>query len=106
MNRKVPKSVTIGGQKFAIVIDPADNENFGEMHFDTRKIVLGSKCLAKASILRETLRHELLHAALHVSGIAFSEAYDEESIVRCIENIFFPAWDAIHKKLTTYENAV
>jgi len=100
MNRKVPRSVSVGGHKFSIVVSPIDDGSFGEMRFDERKIVISTKCLNKQTLLRETLRHEILHAALHISGVAFSEIYDEENIVRAIENIFFPAWNSIHKKLT------
>lgn len=103
MNRKVPRSVSIGGQKFAIVVAALEDDGYGEMRFDDRKIVISSKCLAKQSLLRETLRHEVLHAALHVSGVAFSESYDEENIVRAIEHIFFPAWTNLHEKLNAYE---
>jgi Zn-dependent peptidase ImmA (M78 family) len=69
------------------------------MSFDERKITLNTTCLAKASIMRETLRHEMLHAALHVSGVSFLERYEEETVVRAIENIYFPAWDGIKAKL-------
>lgn len=103
MNRKVPRSVSIGGQKFSIVIAPLEDGDYGEMNFDERRIVISTRCATKASTLRETLRHEVLHAALHVSGVAFSEIYDEENIVRAIENIFFPAWTTLHKKLNAYE---
>jgi hypothetical protein len=36
-----------------------------------------------------------------MSGVSFSDKYDEENVVRAIENIFFPAWNALHKKLET-----
>jgi hypothetical protein len=69
------------------------------MIFDERRIVINTICLAKASLLRETLRHEILHAALHVSGVSFLERYDEEALVRAIDHIFFPAWDTVKAKL-------
>jgi len=98
--KNIPHSVTIGGIKFRIVIAAIESGDFGRMSFDERKITLNTTCLAKASIMRETLRHEMLHAALHISGVSFSERYDEENIVRAIEHIFYPAWDKIHTKLT------
>jgi Zn-dependent peptidase ImmA (M78 family) len=99
--KKPPSSVMIGGIKFRIVIAPLDNGDFGRMLFDEKKILLNTTCLAKASLMRETLRHEMLHAALHMSGVSFSERYDEENVVRAIEHIFFPAWDKLHAKLTS-----
>jgi hypothetical protein len=89
----------IGGIRFQIVCQPIDEGDYGRMIFDQRKIVINTVCLAKASLLRETLRHEILHAALHVSGVSFLERYDEEALVRAIDHIFHPAWESIRAKL-------
>ena len=76
-------------------------EEWGHYVHDDGIIRLSSRCLSKASTLRETLRHEMLHAALNISGAAFMDKFDEEVIVRAIDAIFFPAWDAMRKKLET-----
>jgi hypothetical protein len=99
MKRKLPASVMIGGIRFAIVCQKIDEGDYGRMIFDERRIVINTICLAKASLLRETLRHEILHAALHVSGVSFLERYDEEALVRAMDHIFFPAWDTVKAKL-------
>jgi len=99
--KKIPRSVDIGGIRFRIVICAIENGDFGRMLFDERKILISTKCLAKDSLLRETLRHEIFHAAMYVSGVAFLEKYEDETITRAIENIFFPSWDKIHAKLTS-----
>jgi hypothetical protein len=99
MKRKLPTSVMIGGIRFAIVYQPIDEGDYGRMIFDQRKIAINTICLAKASLLRETLRHEILHAALHVSGVSFLEHYDEEAIVRAMDHIFHPVWDKIRERL-------
>ena len=99
MQRKLPSSVMIGGIRFAIVCQKIDEGDYGRMIFDERKIVISTICLAKAQLLRETLRHEILHAALHVSGVSFLERYDEEALVRAMDHIFFPAWELIRQKL-------
>jgi hypothetical protein len=99
MKRKLPASVMIGGIRFAIVCQPIDEGDYGRMIFDERRIVINTICLAKASLLRETLRHEILHAALHVSGVSFLERYDEEALVRAMDHIFFPAWNTVKVKL-------
>lgn len=93
----LPQFVTIGGQRFRIII--REMEDWGHLIFDLREIHLSSKACAKRSTLRETLRHEMLHAALHLSGVSFADRYDEESTVRAIENIFFPAWEKTRKHL-------
>ena len=99
MKRKLPASIMIGGIRFAIVCQKIDEGDYGRMIFDERRIVINTICLAKASLLRETLRREILHAALHVSGVSFLERYDEEALVRAMDHIFFPAWDTVKVKL-------
>jgi len=99
MKAKLPSSVMIGGIRFAIAVEKLDGGDYGRMLFDERRILISTQCLAKAQTLRETLRHEILHAALHVSGVSFLERYEEETVVRAIENIYFPAWNSIRTKL-------
>ena len=88
----------IGGERFKILIKSM--EPWGEMHFDDREIRISHKAFTDQKILLDTLRHEMLHASLSVSGISWAESYDEEPIVRAIENIFFPAFDLIKNKIT------
>jgi hypothetical protein len=35
----------------------------------------------------------MLHASLYVAGVAFMDGYQDEPVVRAIENLFFPAWE-------------
>jgi len=99
MPAKLPKSVTIGGRLIAIRIDP-ELDSWGEYHADDKEIVLATKTLSKASSLRETLRHEILHASLDIAGLSYLKNFEEEAIVRCIDSIFHPAWEAVRKQLT------
>jgi len=99
MQRKLPSSVMIGGIRFQIVCQKIDDGDYGRMIFDDRKIIISTIGLAKAQLIRETLRHEILHAALHVSGVSFLERYDEEALVRAIDHIFHPAWESIRAKI-------
>ena len=98
MQGKFPKSVTIGGREITIRLDPL-LDSWGEYHSDEREIVLATRTLSKASSLRETLRHEMLHAALDIAGLTYIKAFEEEAIVRCIDNIFHPAWDQVRTQL-------
>ena len=77
-----------------------DLEEWGSYHHDLGEIWLATRALDKASTLRETLRHEIMHAALNISGVAFMEGFQEEAVVRCFEDIFFPAWHKLLPKLT------
>jgi len=99
MKAKLPSCVYIGGIRFTIAVEKLDGGDYGRMLFDERRILISTQCLAKAQTLRETLRHEILHAALHVSGASFLERYEEETVVRAVDHIFYPAWDSIKAKL-------
>jgi len=97
----LPISVEIGGVTIAIRIEKL--EAYGEYHGDEHEIVLSSRCLDKHSLMRETLRHEMLHAAFDICGISYLERFEEESVTRCIENVFFPAWEKVHHQITIIE---
>ena len=102
MRTSPPSLVNIGGKVITIRIDPK-LESWGEYHADDEEIVLASRTLERQSTLRETLRHERLHASLDIAGLSHLTVYQEEAIVRCIDNIFHPAWDKVRKQLTTLE---
>jgi len=93
-----PTSVNIGGRTITIRID-SKLEAWGEYHSDDREIIIAARTLEKKSTLRETLRHEILHASLDIAGLSHLTVYQEEAIVRCIDNIFYPAWDKARKQL-------
>jgi hypothetical protein len=97
-----PRSIHIGGKRVRITISKT-LEAYGEYHHDKAEIRLASRVLAKASDLRETLRHEMMHAAMSISGIAFMEKFEEESVVRCFEEIFFPSYEKVSEQLRNYQ---
>jgi hypothetical protein len=102
MKIKPPAFIDIGGRRIAIRIDPK-LEAWGEYHSDDREIILAARTLDKQSTLRETLRHEILHASLDIAGLSYLTTYQEEAIVRCVDCIFHPAWDKIRKQLSPSE---
>jgi len=79
--------------------DLGDDECYG-LYSHRRKRITIDKSL-KGKELIDTIRHEMLHAALGISGLAFCESYEEEAIVRCMDEIFFPAWDRFLKRFNT-----
>jgi len=89
MKTDPPAVINIGGRVITVRIDPR-LESWGEYHADEQEIVLASRTLEKQSTLRETLRHEILHVSLDVAGLSHLTVYQEEAIVRCIDNIFPP----------------
>jgi len=41
----------------------------------------------------------MMEASLLLSGVGFSENYEQEAVVRCMDEIFFPAWALIFKRI-------
>lgn len=93
---KIPPSVSIGGQEVEIVIEK-DLAEYGLFCLDDMRITLRS---ADVDIMESTLRHEMMHAAFSIAGISHSKTFEdmEECVVRCLENIFFPAWEKVIAK--------
>jgi hypothetical protein len=93
---KIPPSVSIGGQEVEIVIEK-DLAEYGLFCLDDMRITLRS---ADTDIMESTLRHEMMHAAFSIAGISHSKTFEdmEECVVRCLENIFFPAWERMIAK--------
>ena len=98
MPATLPKTVTVGGRRLRVVVAELEDD-WGRYEHDAGVVTISTMALAKRSTTRETLRHEILHAALQISGVGFCERYDEESVVRCLESLFWPAWDRIRKRL-------
>lgn len=96
---KLPKFVAVGGKKVKIVIDN-QLDDYGGYHHDQAEIRISRKALESEKDTMETLRHELVHAALAISGVSFNERMEEEAIVRCMDSIFFPAWDRLRNQMT------
>lgn len=89
----IPKSITMAGIRVRIKFrDLGDDDCYG-LYSHRRKLITIDKTL-KGKELLETIRHEMIHAALGISGLAYCEAYEEEAIVRCMDEIFFPRGNA------------
>jgi len=100
MDINLPKSVDIAGSKVKVEVCPFKGSNcddFGEYCHDERLIRINSKLSSRDTI--NTLRHEMMEAALLISGVGFSERYEQEAVVRCMEDIFFPAWGKVLLKI-------
>lgn len=86
----------IAGQRIKIHRTELD-DCYGQYLHEKRIIQLHKK-LPEQEII-PTLRHEMLHAAFHISGISFCESFQEEACIRCIDEVFFPAYERILKRL-------
>ena len=86
----------IAGQR--IKIQKADLDDCYGQYLHDKRIIQLHKNLPELQII-PTLRHEMLHAAFHISGISFCESFQEEACIRCIDEVFFPAYERILKRL-------
>lgn len=93
---KLPSSVKIAGQRIKIKVGKLDDA-YGQYEHDNR-IIWISNSIKDDKIKIETLRHELMEATLLISGVGWAENLQTECIVRCMEEIFFPAWESIKLK--------
>ena len=97
---KFPKTVTIAGRRIKLVVRAfkgADSDTFGEYFHDDKLIQINTGLDEK--IMLTTLRHEVMEASLYLSGLAWAERYEQEAVIRCMEEIFFPAWGVIFKRI-------
>ena len=88
----------MGGRKIAVRVD-SEIDDYGQYHSGERKILISAKIMENPKEVRETLRHEMMHAALDMAGISYMKAYEEESIIRAFDSLFFPAWEIVEKQL-------
>lgn len=92
----LPKSVLIAGRRIKIKLAELD-DCFGQYRHDDRVILINKEI--NGFMLKTTLRHEMLEASLLLSGVGWCENYEQEAVVRCIDEVFFPAWERIQKIL-------
>jgi len=85
---KLPQFISIGSHQIELVIDDSLSE-YGQFDQDRMEIRL-RPMPARQTV--ETIRHEMVHAALAIGGISYSDKYCEESIVRCLDFLFWPAY--------------
>lgn len=98
MIRPMLKSVSIAGHRIPIRVKDLE-DCYGQYLPDSKVIELDKRTLKDKKLLRETLRHEMIEAALYLSGVAYSEKYEQEPIVRALDELFWPAWTTASKRL-------
>jgi hypothetical protein len=91
--KQLPETVTIAGHNVELVVN-SQVSAWGEFSCDEKKIRLSTRCLEEDEQLLPTIRHEMLHAAFSLSGISYLRKFEEEAVIRCLDEIFFPAWES------------
>ena len=96
------KSVNVAGKKLRV--KTAIGTDLGTYSHDDATIHLHPE--QSASSARETLRHEMVHATIAISGVGYALPNGvEEALVRALDSIFFPAWEAVETKLKQNDKA-
>ena len=100
---ELPKTISIAGHKGKLEVVPLSGEDppYGLYFHDKKLIQINSGVRDRA--LLETIRHEMMEASLLLSGVGFLESYEQEAVVRCMEEIFFPAWAQFLKRINFKE---
>ena len=94
------KSVNVAGKKLRV--KTAIGTDLGTYSHDDAIIHLHPE--QSAASARETLRHEMVHATIAISGVGYAlPSGVEEALVRALDSIFFPAWEAVETKLKRNE---
>lgn len=93
------RSVTIAGIRIPVRYKDYNGELYGQYFPEEKYIELDKGLLEKPEIFRATLWHEMVEATLMITGVAWSERYEQEVVVRALENVFYPAWRKVEKRL-------
>jgi|TARA_R110002051_G_scaffold298927_1_gene365961 hypothetical protein len=93
-----PKTIRVAGQTIKIVIVNLSDDNLFGYYSHDRKTIFLSETLEKKELLN-TLRHELMEASLCISGVGWCETYEQEAVVRCMDEVFFPAYERLLKRI-------
>lgn len=96
MKNKWPKTIMVAGRRVRLIICDLD-DTYGQYKHDQKTIEINRAITDSAKIL--TIRHELMEASLLLSGVGFADRYEQEPVVRCMEEIFFPAWEGFLKRI-------
>ena len=94
----VIKSVSIAGYRIPVRVKELGG-CYGQYLPDAKVIEIDKETVKDAKLLRETLRHEMVEAALYISGVSYSETYSQEPIVRALDELFWPAWEKVGRKI-------
>lgn len=91
---RLPRRVRVAGEWVSIRISrgPIDEEGtFAQYEHDDRVIRVSPE-IARGDprVLWTTLQHELMEAVLYITGVGWSETYNQEAVVRACEVHLFP----------------
>ena len=101
---ELPKTISIAGHRIKLEVVPLSGEDPPYwLYFHDKKLIQINANIRDKTLLN-TIRHEMMEASLLLSGVGFLETYEQEAVVRCMEEIFFPAWAQFLKRIKFDKN--
>jgi hypothetical protein len=94
----LPKTIRVAGQTVKIKLRDLSDESCYGFYSHSRKMIFVHNDLDEYNTLT-TLRHELMEASLCISGVGFCEKFEQEAVVRCMDEVFFPAYERLLKRI-------
>lgn len=92
---KVPKRYKIAGEWVRIRVARKLDGYFGYYDVEKREIVLAPHVARDRALLRDTLWHETMESAFFLTGMAHAERFDQEPVIRMLEQIWKPAMERL-----------
>lgn len=100
--RLLPKRVRVAGEWVQIRVSrgPIDDEGtYAQYEDDCRTIrICPTVARGDKKVLWTTLQHELMEAVLYITGVGWSEKYNQEAVVRACEVHLFPLQDRLRPR--------
>lgn len=96
---EIPQTILLGGKRIRIKVAEMEDA-YGQFDGDKMVITLSTEIVGNPKQVISILRHEMLHAHFFITGQTYAETFNEESVVRAMENIFFPAYEKVIEKMT------
>ena len=93
------KSIQMAGQTVTIVRKDLSEAGWWG-YWDSENLEIGIHQDVSPKRFKETLRHEMEHAAKYFCGLdSLEDGPEEEAQIACYSRIFWPSWDRVEKRL-------
>lgn len=98
---RLPRRIKVAGYWIKVRVARNEVDHDGWYEAATKTIFVAGRLVhaADGTAARETVRHEMLHATFDVTGVGHATAFDEEVVVRMVDQVFFPAWETVRPRL-------
>jgi Zn-dependent peptidase ImmA (M78 family) len=97
--RKTLFSLSVAGKKVRVVAD-SNVEPYAEFDPETNIIRIHPSVIENEVLFFETLRHELGHAVIHITGLfSLMSVEVQEAVIRSMDSFLFPVLPSAEKQV-------